>query len=174
MLQEIKKEFFAHRNGVIADVLRRAGDPHSMIMGCQLADVITIASRYERNAELAQALWDDIQHRESRMAATMLYPIEEFDMKTAINWCHSVESAEIADVLCHRLLRHLPYADKLWDHLLESNQPLERYTAWRLMLNLLLINKIEETTKLRTMAEKELTTAQPPLQQVLQSIISEL
>ena len=44
MLQEIKKEFFAHRNGVVADTLRRAGDPHSMIMGCQFADVVAITN----------------------------------------------------------------------------------------------------------------------------------
>ena len=84
MTQDIRKEFFAYRNGIIAEQLRAAGDPHTMLMGCQLTDVIAIAEHYEKSAELAQALWNDVNHRECRMAATMLYPAEEFKMETAI------------------------------------------------------------------------------------------
>ena len=174
MIQEVKKEFFAYRNGIIAEQLRAAGDPHTMIMGCQLADVIAITSRYEKNTALAQELWDDEKHRECRMAATMLYPAEEFKMETAIAWCQSVESVEIADVLCHRLLRHLPYAIELWKQLLTCDKKLVQYTAWRLLLNLLIMNRIEKTDGLRTMVEKELKSAQPPLRQVLESIAEEL
>lgn len=174
MIQEVKKEFFAYRNGIIAEQLRAAGDPHTMIMGCQLADVIAIAEHYEKSVELAQALWNDVNHRECRMAATMLYPTENFDIETAVAWCQSVESVEIADVLCHRLLRHLPYAVELWKQLLACDKKLVRYTAWRLLLNLLIMNRIEKTEELRTMVEKELKSAQPPLRQVLESIAEEL
>ena len=164
MTQDLKKEFFAYRNGIIAEQLRAAGDPHTMIMGCQLADIIAIASH----------LWDDEQHRECRLAATMLYPIEDFSCETAMSWCNSVESVEVADVLCHRLLRHLDYAPALFDQLRQSDTILVRYTAWRLALNLLIINKIAKTNELRAMVEKELETAQPPLRQVLESIAEEL
>ena len=174
MIQDIKKEFFAYRNGIIAEQLRAAGDPHTMIMGCQLADVIAITSRYEKNAALAQELWNDEKHRECRMAATMLYPAEEFKMETALSWCQSVESVEIADVMCHRLLRHLPYAVELWEQLLACDKKLVRYTAWRLLLNFLIMNRIERTDELRSMVEKELKSAQPPLRQVLESIVEEL
>ena len=174
MIQEIKKEFFAYRNGIIAEQLRAAGDPHTMIMGCQLADVIAIAEHYEKSAELAQALWNDVNHRECRMAATMLYPTENFDIETAVAWCQSVESVEIADVLCHRLLRHLPYAKVLWEQLIACDKKLVRYTAWRLLLNLLIMNRIEESDELCSIVDKELETAQPPLRQVLESIAEEL
>ena len=174
MTQDLKKEFFAYRNGIIAEQLRAAGDPHTMIMGCQLADIITIASHYNKDTQLAQSLWYDEQHRECRLAATMLYPIEEFKMETALAWCNSVESVEVADVLCHRLLRHLDYAPALFDQLRQSDTILVRYTAWRLALNLLIMNKIAKTNELRAMVEKELETAQPPLRQVLESIAEEL
>ena len=85
-----------------------------------------------------------------------------------------MESVEVADVLCHRLLRHLDYATALFDQLLESDTILVRYTAWRLALNLLIMNKIAKTNELRAMVEKELETAQPPLRQVLESIAEEL
>ena len=174
MTQDLKKEFFAYRNGIIAEQLRAAGDPHTMIMGCQLADIIAIASHYNKDTQLAQSLWYDEQHRECRLAATMLYPIEEFKMETALAWCNSVESVEVADVLCHRLLRHLDYAPALFDQLRQSDTILVRYTAWRLALNLLIMNKIAKTNELRAMVEKELETAQPPLRQVLESIAEEL
>ena len=174
MTQNIKKEFFAYRNGIIVEQLRAAGDPHTMIMGCQLADVIAITSRYEKNATLAQELWDDEKHRECRMAATMLYPTQEFKMETALAWCQSVESIEIADVLCHRLLRHLHYAVELWKQLLACDKKLVRYTAWRLLLNLIIMNKVERTDDMRAMVEKELAVAHPPLRQVLESIAEDL
>ena len=174
MLQSIRKEFFAYRNGVVAEQLRAAGDPHQVIMGCQLSDVIAIAGRYEKDVQLAQSLWDDINHRECRLAAPMLYPVEEFEMKTAIAWCESVESEEVADVLCHRLLRHLKYAPKLWEQLRSSDNNFVKYTAYRLLLNLLLMNRIVKTVELRTIVEKEHTAAQPTLRQLLESITEEL
>ena len=174
MTQDIRKEFFAYRNGIVAEQLRASGDPHTMIMGCQLVDVIAIAKRYEKNAELAQELWDDVNHRECRMAATMLYPIEDFKMETALAWCESVESVEIADVLCHRLLCHLPYAKELWAQLLACDKKLVRYIAWRLLLNLIIMNRIEKTNELRAMVENELKSVQPPIQSPLQRIVEEL
>ena len=170
MLQAIRKEFFAFRNGIVADALRRVGDPHKVIMGCQLTDVIAIACHYEKSATLAQALWDDANHRECRMAAPLLYPVEEFDEKTALAWCQSIESTESADVLCHRLLRHLSYAPQLWETLRESQQPLVRYTAWRLLLNMLLMNRVEKTEQLKELLNLDLKTATPPLHQLLQTI----
>ena len=174
MTQDIRKEFFAYRNGIVAEQLRAAGDPHTMIMGCQLVDVIAIAKRYEKNAELAQELWDNVNHRECRMAATMLYPIEDFKMETALAWCESVESVEIADVLCHRLLRHLPYANELWEQLLACDKKLVRYIAWRLLLNLMMMSRVEKTNELRAMVENELKSVQPPIQSLLQRILEEL
>ena len=174
MTQDIRKEFFAYRNGIVAEQLRAAGDPHTMIMGCQLVDVIAIAKRYEKNAELAQELWDDVNHRECRMAATMLYPIEDFKMETALAWCENVESVEIADVLCHRLLRHLPYANELWEQLLACDKKLVRYIAWRLLLNLMMMSRVEKTNELRAMVENELKSVQPPIQSLLQRILEEL
>ena len=131
MLQTIKKEFFAFRNGIVANRLREAGDPHEIIMGCLLADIIAITRHYKRDAQLAQALWDNAHHRECRLAAPMLYPIENFNKDTALAWCRSIESIEVADVLCHRLLKHLSYAQELIKELTVSNDPMQQYTARR-------------------------------------------
>ena len=47
ILRNTRKQFFAYRNGIIADSLRKNGDPHSMIMGCQMTDVAQIAAGIE-------------------------------------------------------------------------------------------------------------------------------
>ena len=44
MMQSLRQAFFAYRNGIVADALRREGDPHQLIMGCQLADLMHITA----------------------------------------------------------------------------------------------------------------------------------
>ena len=170
---ELRKAFFAHRNGVVADALRAAGDPHPYIMGCQLTDVVTIASYYAPSAELAEALWADKGHRECRMAATLLFPVEEFTIEKALEWCCDVESAEIADVLCHRLLRKLPYAPALVEKLLANDAGLVRYTAFRLLLNLVLMGKVRPTEPLKGKIEAEQARGEALLQPLLASLQEE-
>ena len=66
------------------------------------------------------------------------------------------------------------YAPQLWQQLHDSDQPMARYTAYRLLLNLLLMNRIEKTAELRSTVKKALSTAPPPLQQLLESILEEM
>lgn len=200
-VQAMKQAFFACRNGVVADALRAAGDPHRYIMGCQLTDVASIVSQFSqdsqdsRNSQLSQlsrdsqqsqpsqdsffahlsrALWTDRDHRECRMAATMLYPPNEFSQETALEWARGVETSEIADVLCHRLLRKLPFALELADKLLADETPLVRYTAFRLLLNFLLMGKATPTVALRQRVEKELARGEALLRPLLASLQEEL
>ncbi|WP_407401964.1 DNA alkylation repair protein [Sodaliphilus sp.] len=174
-INSIKKEFFAFRNGIIADGLRNNGDPHQYIMGCQLVDVIAIASRVEHSAALAQELWNDSKHRECRMVASMLYPCEIMDYNTAHDWATSVESKEIADVLCHRLLRHLTFAEALGFDLVASSEYLVKYTGWRLILNLVLNGNIKNLPSVKDAVLKErVAQAQQDIMQLLDSISEEL
>lgn len=140
-LQSIRQQVFAYRNGMTADALRRAGDPHHSIMGCQLTDLMTIAAPIAGNRELAEQLWAQVDSRECRLLATMVFPVEALTCEQALQLCHEVESHEVADSLCHKLLRHHPEASKVVTTLLDetTSEPdsLVRYTAYRLMLNLM-------------------------------------
>jgi hypothetical protein len=109
------------------------------------------------------------------MAATMLYPVDEFDMVLSLQWCRSVETAEIADVLCHRLLRKLPFAPTLAERLLEeNNERLVRYTAFRLLLNLVLMGKVQPDWELLNTIEAEQARGEALLQPVLTSLREEI
>ena len=179
-LRGIRKEFFAFRNGIVADKLRKAGDPHSVIMGCLLVDVQAIAQRTreavtdkEQLAAIASELWADTKSRECRIAAPMLYPADEMSLEQALQWCQTVETVEIADNLCHKLLRHIPEADTLFRQLIANEKPLAKYTGYRLLLNLLLLRKVQPTVQLKAAIEAEAATTQPPISQLLKDILEE-
>ena len=176
--REIRKEFFAFRNGIVADKLRKAGDPHTMIMGCLLVDVQAIVQRQREaidDAEtlkaLALELWNDTNSRECRLAAPMLYPAELMTLEQAQQWCLSVETVEVADNLCHKLLRHIAEADALFRQLIADERPLVKYTGYRLLLNLLLLGKVQPNASLRTIIENE---NEPSLSHLLKDILEEL
>ena len=181
ILRDIRKEFFAFRNGIIADKLRKAGDPHPMIMGCLLVDVTAITQRTRESiddetklAAIAQELWNDTNSRECRLAAPMLYPARLMTLALAKEWCNTVETVEIADNLCHKLLRHIKDAEDLISQLITYENPLVKYTGYRLMLNLLLLGKIQFGDRLKTIVENEAKQAQQPLKSLLKDILEEL
>ena len=181
ILKEMRKEFFAFRNGIVADKLRKAGDPHGMIMGCLLVDISSIAARFSNDindkqqlAAIASELWSDTNSRECRLAAPMLYPTELMTLELAQQWCQTVETVEVADNLCHKLLRHLNDANNLFRKLISEEKSLIKYTGYRLLLNLLLLGKTNPTASLRTIIENEAETATPPLSPLLNDLLEEL
>jgi len=180
LIRNIRKEFFAFRNGIVADKLRKAGDPHPMIMGCLLVDVMSITGRMRQEIDddaclqsLAQELWRDTNSRECRLAAPMLYPATLMPLETAMQWCQSVETVEIADNLCHKLLRNLPEADTLFRQLIAQDQTMLKYTGYRLLLNLLLTGKTQATPALKAIVEAEAAQAHPSLTALLRDELEE-
>ena len=76
-LQIIKRRFFAMRNGIIADTIRKSGAPYRMIFGLNLPQIDEISRETGKNKELAEKLHADTSTRESQLLAPMLMPEEE-------------------------------------------------------------------------------------------------
>ena len=177
-LRGIRKEFFAFRNGIVADKLRKAGDPHSVIMGCLLVDISGITARVRESVEdaqqlvdIASELWSDTNSRECRLAAPMLYPAELMTLELASAWCETVETVEVADNLCHKLLRHINEADALFRQLIAQDKPLVKYTGYRLLMNLIILGKVTPSPSLKALAEGD--AHQPMLAQLIKEILEE-
>lgn len=134
-IQQIKRRFFAMRNGVVADVLRRAGSPYRIIFGLNLPQITDIAYETEKSREIAEQLWANSTTRESMLIAPMLMPFENFTIEDARAWSASVTDIECADVLCLRLLRHLEFAPELAVELAPKDN-VERYVGARLARNI--------------------------------------
>ncbi|MDE6157359.1 MAG: DNA alkylation repair protein [Muribaculaceae bacterium] len=139
-MQTVKRRFFAMRNGIIADTLRKAGSPFSIIFGLNLPQIADIAEMTGKDTTLAEQLWSNNTTRESMLLAPMIVEAESFTYDDARRWVLSVPALEVADILCHRLLRHLPFAWELAEDLCGSDAPLAGYTALRLAFNLVATN----------------------------------
>jgi len=135
-MQELKRSMFAMRNGVVADALRQGGCPFKIIFGVNLPQLTEIASHCEHSRQFACQVWANSTTRESMLIAPMLMPAADFDRALAEEWISQVPSAEVADVLCLKLLRHTDYALDLALDLCDSDHPLTLYTGLRLMCNL--------------------------------------
>ena len=176
-LKVIRKEFFAFRNGIIANKLRDAGDPHAIIMGCLLVDIVGITSRARERigneidlATVAQEMWNDTNSRECRLAAPMLFPPGLMSGQLALTWCQDIESTEIADNLCHKLLRHIADSQEVMSQLITQEDTMAKYTGYRLMLNLILLGKLESTPTFRAIVEREAAVKNPALTLLLHDI----
>lgn len=134
-IRDIKAQLRLFMNGVLSQSLREKGLQYRLIFGVELPRLKEIASSYEPNHELAQALWrEDI--RECKILAAYLQPIETFDTELADFWVESVTNTELADYLCMALLRRLPYASQKAFEWIASDDRMLMYTGFRLMSHL--------------------------------------
>lgn len=170
LMQRVKRDLYAMRNGAIADRLRRLGSPHRIIFGLNLPQLAEIATRYAGDTALAEELWANTSTRESMLLAPMIYPIEGMTMETALRWIGTIPSAEVADILCHRLLRKLDFAPELVERLSSSTHDMARYTALRLAFNLLPAS----LDRARRLAETELSSGTPLTASVCHALIDEI
>lgn len=130
--REAKQQFFALRNGLLADTLRKqCALPYKLIFGLNIIQLREIAAQAGKDADLAKKLWADTDCRESRLLAPMV--MSEPDLQ----WLAEVRTPEEADILCHALLRHHPDAETAAAYAAKSEKPLIRYAGIRLLLNLL-------------------------------------
>ena len=169
-LPQIKKMFYAMRNGIVADALRKQGTPFRMIYGVNIPQLTDIAAQVSHDAATAQALWDDHNVRECMLLAPMIYPQELFDESTAMRWITSATTQEAIDILCLRLLRHRPFAYNLAETLTEADSAIERYAALRIMFNLLPSN----TDKTKAHAEAEMTREHPATYGIARALLDEI
>ena len=114
-IQNIKKDFFCFRNGIIADKLRSLYAPGTFIFGLNVPQFIALSQKYPKNLNLATELWKDIKCRESRLLSLYLFPVEEIEREFARRMIIEVQSNEEAEFLAFRILRRLPYAKELYD-----------------------------------------------------------
>lgn len=169
-MQQIKRRFFAMRNGALAEQMRRQGAPYQIIFGLNLPQLTEISRDVEPSADLAERLWANTTTRESLLLAPMVYPKDEMTLSVALQWATSCPTAEVADILCHRLLRQLPFANEIVDALADAERNLDRYVSLRLRLNLF-PSRLEEA---RMAAETELGRDCRLTQGVARQIIDEV
>ncbi|NDV65388.1 DNA alkylation repair protein [Bacteroides sp. 224] len=108
LLKDVKTQLRLGMNGVVSQSMREKGLHYKLNFGVELPRIKVIASNYEKNHELAQALWkEDI--RECKILAGLLQPIETFYPEIADIWVEDIHNMEIAELTCMNLFQNLPY-----------------------------------------------------------------
>lgn len=110
-IKEIKTQLRMAMNGAASQSMRESGLDYRLNFGVELPRLKTIAARFGKNHDLAQALWkEDI--RETKILATLLQPVETFYPEIADIWAESIRFGELAELACMNLFQHLPYAPR--------------------------------------------------------------
>ena len=110
-IKEIKKQFRLFMNGVVSQSMREKGLEYKINFGIELPRLKEIAAKFEKNHDVAQALWKE-NIRECKILAGLLQPVETFYPEIADIWVEDMHYSEIADLTCMNLFQHLPYASE--------------------------------------------------------------
>ena len=109
LLKDVKTQLRLSMNGVVSQSMREKGLNYKLNFGVELPRIKGIAAKYEKNHELAQALWKE-NIRECKILATLLQPIDSFYPEIADIWVENMPNMEISELACMNLFQHLPYA----------------------------------------------------------------
>ncbi len=169
-IQQIKRRFFAMRNGVVADTIRRGGLQYNMVFGLNLPQIVEIAKDLPLSGDLAEELWADRRTRESMLLAPMIYPPELLTKTRAAEMLREACTIEVCDILCHRLLRNLPFAMDIAVDASASSSDMERYGAFRLMFNLL----YSRPDEIKPFVEAEIESNHPLTQPLCRAMLEEI
>ena len=169
-MQTLKRRFFAMRNGVIADTMRKAGSPFKIVFGLVLPQIEEIAAEIGYNVGLARDLWNNRTTRESMLIAPMLIDPSNIAFEDAIKWTDDIPSTEVADILVHKLLRKIPDSYNLALKLAESEDEKQRYCAMRLLWHHLSTH----TDNIKSLAETEIKRNSSLTFQPARQIIEEI
>lgn len=110
-IKDIKGQFRLFMNGIASQSMREKGLDYKLNFGIELPRLKEIAARYEKNHEVAQALWKE-NIRECKLLAGMLQPVDTFYPEIAEIWIEDMRYPEIAEQTCMHLFQHLPYASE--------------------------------------------------------------
>lgn len=108
-LKDIKTQLRLGMNGVVSQSMREKGLDYKLNFGVEIPRIKSIAEGYEKDHDLAQALWKE-NIRECKILAGMLQPLDSFLPEIADIWVEDIQNMEIAEITCMNLFQHLPYS----------------------------------------------------------------
>ena len=111
-LKQIKQSFRLLMNGVASRSMREKGADYKINWGVSLPDLQRMASEYDKDYDLAIALWkEDI--RECKILATLLMPADQMPIEVVDIWMEQTNSQEMVEMAAFNLFQHLEYAPVL-------------------------------------------------------------
>ena len=136
-VKEIKKQFRLFMNGVVSQSMREKGLDYKLNFGIELPRLKEIASKFDKNHEVAQALWKE-NIRECKIMAGLLQPVDTFYPEIADIWVEDMHYPEIAELTCMNLFQYLPYASEKVFQWIADEGEYYQFCGYMLMARLLM------------------------------------
>lgn len=136
-IKDIKGQFRLFMNGVVSQSMREKGLDYKLNFGIELPRLKEIAARYEKNHDVAQALWKE-NIRECKILAGLLQPIDTFFPEIADIWVEDMRYPEIAELTCMNLFQFLPYASGKAFEWIADDREYFQFCGFMLMARLLM------------------------------------
>ena len=136
-IKEIKKQFRLFMNGVVSQSMREKGLDYKLNFGIELPRLKEIAAKFEKNHDVAQALWKE-NIRECKILAGLLQPVDTFYPEIADIWVEDMRYPEIAELTCMNLFQHMPFASEKVFHWMADEGEYFQFCGFMLMTRLLM------------------------------------
>lgn len=136
-IKDIKGQFRLYMNGVVSQSMREKGLDYKLNFGIEFSRIKEIAARYEKNHEVAQALWKE-NIRECKILAGLLQPVETFYPEIADIWVEDMYYPEIVELTCMNLFQNLSYASEKAFEWIADEREYFQYSGFMLMARLLM------------------------------------
>ena len=143
-IKDIKSKFRLFMNGVISQSMREKGMDYKLNFGIEYSRIKEIAAGYEKNHELAQALWKE-NIRECKIMATLLQPVDSFCIEIAEIWIEDMKYPELAEYTVMNLLQNADYASEVVFRWIADECIYFQFCGYMLMTRLLMkVMKLNE------------------------------
>lgn len=136
-VKEIKKQFRLFMNGVVSQSMREKGLEYKLNFGIELPRLKEIAVKFEKNHDVAQALWKE-NIRECKIMAGLLQPVDTFYPEIADIWIEDMHYPEIAELTCMNLFQYLPYASEKVFQWMADEREYFQFCGYMLMARMLM------------------------------------
>ncbi|MCH5229735.1 MAG: DNA alkylation repair protein [Muribaculaceae bacterium] len=139
IVNEIKKDFFLYRNGIITDHLKKIYPAGTLIYGLNVPQLKELSKKYPKDLDLSLILWKEKKIREARLLSIFLMPSENLQAEIAKDLIRDIESVEQAEFLAFKVLRNIPKAHDIFTEIKgEKNlSPLSSYCLEMFQKNLI-------------------------------------
>lgn len=140
IVKQIKRSFRLFMNGVAAQSMREKGLDYKINWGISQIELRRMASQYDKNTELAEALWRE-NIRECKILATLLMPTETMTIEMAEEWARGIDSVELAEITALNLFQYVNGAETVTGWLLQNENANLHLCGYNLLCRLVKCGK---------------------------------
>ncbi|MCD8202813.1 MAG: DNA alkylation repair protein [Prevotella sp.] len=135
ILRQIKSRFRLMMNGVVSQSMRNKGLGYKINWGISFPELKRMANEYDKDYELAVALWkEDI--RECKILATLIMPANEMLPDMAELWVSEIPNYEMAEMAAFNLFQYIDNAKDLALKWLSSDKETELICGYNVLSRL--------------------------------------